>query len=91
MGGGAWNLGFGGIYNGSDVLRRVGEGVVVVAIQYRLGVFGFLSGQRVKEGDILNAGICEWPFLLSTYFNVIERLHIVDQQFALQWIQKHVS
>ena len=32
---------------------------MAVFIQYRLGVFGFLAGEKVKEGGALNAGLCE--------------------------------
>lgn len=44
-------------FDGNDLIRESGEGVVVVVIQYRLGVFGFLPGQKVKNGGALNAGL----------------------------------
>ncbi|KAF9055025.1 alpha/beta-hydrolase [Hymenopellis radicata] len=59
-------------YNGEDIIRASGDGIVVVIVQYRLGLFGFLSGQKVKEGGALNAGL-------------------LDQQFALKWVQKHID
>ena len=37
---------------------------MAVFIQYRLGVFGFLAGEKVKEGGALNAGLCELLFLV---------------------------
>jgi hypothetical protein len=49
------------VYNGNDLVREAGGGVVAVFIQYRLGVFGFLPGEKVKEGGALNAGLCEHP------------------------------
>jgi len=54
------------IFDGNDLIRESGEGIVVVIIQYRLGVFGFLAGQRVKEGGALNAGLrtCLEPYIL---------------------------
>ncbi|KAF8183427.1 Alpha/Beta hydrolase protein [Pholiota molesta] len=57
-------------YPGNDILREAGGGVVLVVIQYRLGLFGFLPGQKVKDGGVLNA-----DSLISG---------IVDQQFALR-------
>ena len=33
---------------------------MAVFIQYRLGVFGFLPGGKVKEGGALNAGLCKY-------------------------------
>ncbi|KAJ7585203.1 alpha beta-hydrolase [Mycena floridula] len=62
---------FGGasLYPGDDVAKR---GVVYVGLQHRVGLFGFLAGEKVHKGGVLNAGL-------------------LDQQFALQWIQKHIS
>ena len=48
------------IFNGNDLVREAGGGVVAVMIQYRLGLFGFLPGERVKEGGALNAGLCKY-------------------------------
>lgn len=47
-----------GGYNGNDLIRESGNGVVAVIIQYRLGAFGFLAGKEVKAGGDLNAGLC---------------------------------
>ncbi|KAF8995799.1 alpha/beta-hydrolase [Hymenopellis radicata] len=64
-------------YNGDDLIHGMqqvegGEdGAVVVLLQYRLGMFGFLAGKEVKEDGALNAGL-------------------LDQQFALRWIQEHI-
>ncbi|KDR78749.1 hypothetical protein GALMADRAFT_63744 [Galerina marginata CBS 339.88] len=58
--------------DGNDLIRDSGEGVIAVVIQYRLGLFGFLPGQKVKDGGSLNAGL-------------------LDQQFALKWVQTHIS
>ena len=33
---------------------------MAVFIQYRLGLFGFLPGEKVKEGGALNAGLCKY-------------------------------
>ncbi|GLB44902.1 putative type-B carboxylesterase lipase family protein [Lyophyllum shimeji] len=59
------------IYDGKDLIRESNNGVVVVVIQYRLGVFGFLPGKEVKKNGALNVGL-------------------LDQQFALQWVQKNI-
>lgn len=47
-------------FSGNDLVREAGGGVVAVLIQYRLGVFGFLPGEKVKEGGALNAGLCKY-------------------------------
>ncbi|KAF5347259.1 hypothetical protein D9756_009943 [Leucocoprinus leucothites] len=59
-------------FNAEDLVRGSNDQVVSVVIQYRLGVYGFLSGQKVHDGGVLNAGL-------------------LDQQFALQWVQQHIS
>lgn len=62
----------GGIGNdGNDLIAFSKGGVVVVQMQYRIGVFGFLAGEEVKRDGVLNAGL-------------------LDQQFALQWVQRHI-
>ena len=48
------------------------NGFISVIIQYRLGAFGFLSSEEVKENGQLNAGL-------------------LDQNFALQWVQKNIA
>ncbi|KAJ7835554.1 alpha/beta-hydrolase [Mycena olivaceomarginata] len=50
--------------NGEDIVRQSKRGVVVVLIQYRLGVFGFLPGAAVKENGALNAGLLDQDFAL---------------------------
>ncbi|PBK93165.1 alpha/beta-hydrolase [Armillaria gallica] len=60
------------LFNGNDLVRESGDKVIVVVIQYRLGLFGFLAGASVKAHGALNAGL-------------------LDQQFAFQWVQKHIA
>lgn len=45
------------MYDGNDLIRESNGGVVVVVIQYRLGVLGFLPGAKVKQDGVLNAGL----------------------------------
>ena len=45
----------------NDLIRAPGEGAIVVAVQYRLGLFGFLSGQAVKGDGELNVGLRPCP------------------------------
>ncbi|KAG6808187.1 hypothetical protein H0H93_000467, partial [Arthromyces matolae] len=44
-------------YDGNALISEASGGVVVVVIQYRLGVFGFLAGTQVKKNGALNAGL----------------------------------
>ncbi|KAF9544962.1 alpha/beta-hydrolase [Agrocybe pediades] len=62
--GGGYAAGAAGIA-GNDLIRESGEGVVSVLIQYRLGLFGFLPGRKVKEGGSLNAGLLDQQLALK--------------------------
>ncbi|KAI0094263.1 cephalosporin esterase [Irpex rosettiformis] len=46
-------------FNGDDLIREGGGGLVVVTMDYRLGVFGFLAGAEVKRKGALNAGLLD--------------------------------
>ncbi|KAE9408456.1 alpha/beta-hydrolase [Gymnopus androsaceus JB14] len=70
--GGGYILGGADQYLGSDLLREANNEIVAVIIQYRLGLFGFLPGSKVKANGSLNAGL-------------------LDQDFALRWVQNHIS
>ncbi|KAL4259478.1 Carboxylic ester hydrolase, partial [Pleurotus pulmonarius] len=70
--GGGYVAGGAGSFNGGDLVRESKNGVVTVIIQYRLGIFGFLSSSQVKANGALNAGL-------------------LDQEFALKWVQQHIS
>ncbi|KAF2183864.1 alpha/beta-hydrolase, partial [Zopfia rhizophila CBS 207.26] len=64
--------GFGdGTQDMTEIINANGKGFVAVAIQYRLGAFGFLSSNEIKANGALNAGI-------------------LDQAFALGWVQKYI-
>ncbi|KAF6759864.1 Alpha/Beta hydrolase protein [Ephemerocybe angulata] len=62
----------GGVYDADEIVKLSNDNAIVVLIQYRLGLHGFLAGKGVKKDGALNAGL-------------------LDQQFALQWVQKHIS
>ncbi|KAJ7051999.1 Alpha/Beta hydrolase protein [Mycena amicta] len=70
--GGGYLLGSSSQFRGSDLIKQADHGLVVVIIQYRLGLFGFLAGAQVKQNGALNAGL-------------------LDQQFALQWVNQHIA
>ncbi|KAF4596828.1 hypothetical protein EYR40_007483 [Pleurotus pulmonarius] len=70
--GGGYISGSAASFDGGDLIIKARNGVVVVIIQYRLGIFGFLSSSQVKANGALNAGL-------------------LDQEFALKWVQQHIS
>ena len=69
--GGGYGL-FGAIYDPSQLMNTNANGFVSVVIQYRLGAFGFLSSEDIKNNGKLNAGL-------------------LDQRFALQWVQEYIG
>ncbi|KAI1610995.1 carboxylesterase family protein-like protein [Exophiala viscosa] len=59
--------------SGAGLLARSAEPIIYVALNYRLGIYGFLAGPKYTgHGGTANLGL-------------------LDQRFALQWIQKHIS
>lgn len=71
--GGAWTSGAGAIYQGEDLARK---GVVVVTINYRLGIFGFLAHPELtRESAQRSSG----------------NYAILDQIAALQWVKRNIA
>ncbi|KAJ7068817.1 Alpha/Beta hydrolase protein [Mycena amicta] len=62
--GGGYIAGRTSVYNGGDIIKASKRGVVVVLVQYRLGIFGFLSGTAVKNDGALNAGLLDQQFAM---------------------------
>ncbi|KAF8581513.1 triacylglycerol lipase-like protein [Ramaria rubella] len=46
-------------YNGSELVKATGNQMVFVGINYRVGLFGFLSSERVCENGDLNVGLLD--------------------------------
>ncbi|TFL07455.1 Alpha/Beta hydrolase protein [Pterulicium gracile] len=63
--GGGYIAGQGKTFDGGDLVKASGDGVIAVVIQYRLGVFGFLGGRDVKANGDLNAGLLDQHFALE--------------------------
>ncbi len=61
--------------DGYDASKLVAQGVVVVTINYRLGMLGFLADTVIDNG----AGAA------STNYGLL------DQQFALQWVHDNIA
>ncbi|KAI5853187.1 carboxylesterase family protein-like protein [Morchella snyderi] len=66
-------------YNPTGMMRRTEGGVVYVAMNYRMGAYGFMAGplfsQERKEG-VLDA---------------VSNAALHDQRYALHWVQKYIA
>ncbi|KAJ7074631.1 Alpha/Beta hydrolase protein [Mycena amicta] len=62
--GGGYALGAASDYNGAELVLESNKNVVVVVIQYRLGIFGFLAGKQVHGDGSANAGLLDQDFAL---------------------------
>ena len=71
--GGAWTSGAGAIYQGEDLARK---GVVVVTVNYRLGLFGFFAHPELTA---------ESPQHSSGNYALL------DQIAALKWVQQNIA
>jgi carboxylesterase type B len=56
---------FGATYDPSAMINTNNNQFIVVEIQYRLGAFGFLSSDEVKEHGRPNAGLLDQRFALK--------------------------
>ncbi|KAF8630785.1 hypothetical protein AX15_002716 [Amanita polypyramis BW_CC] len=63
--GGGYQIGYATAFNGDYLVELSGKRIVVVILQYRLGVFGFLPGKAVKNGGNLNTGLLDQHFALK--------------------------
>lgn len=74
--GGAYSVGAGGNYRNDALVHASGGAVIVVTINYRLGVLGFLGSaelaSRGGDGSTGNYGMA-------------------DQRMALRWVKNHIA
>lgn len=52
-------------WNGAEVVEKSGHNIVMVNFNYRVGVWGFLASDRVREDGDLNAGLLDQRMLLQ--------------------------
>ncbi|KAF4966917.1 hypothetical protein FSARC_5450 [Fusarium sarcochroum] len=58
---------------------KLGSPIVAVTISYRVGLFGFLASQAIKD-DLSLGG-----------YQGVGNFGLTDQQVALSWVQKYIS
>jgi len=55
--GGGWSSDSNGNFNGSLLVANSGLNMIVVTLNYRVGLLGSLAGKEVVEGGSLNNGL----------------------------------
>jgi acetylcholinesterase len=51
-------------YNGSEVVRQSGQNIIFVNFNYRVGLFGFLASENIRQDGDLNAGLLDQRMVL---------------------------
>ncbi|KAG7095880.1 hypothetical protein E1B28_006569 [Marasmius oreades] len=62
--GGGYILGGANLYDGTFLIEESNQGAILVVMQYRLGLFGFLAGNEVEKNGDLNVGLLDQSFAL---------------------------
>ncbi|PSR78386.1 Alpha/Beta hydrolase protein [Coniella lustricola] len=63
--GGGYTTGSALSYPGDSLVHASSGGIIYVAMQYRLGVYGFLAGAEVAENGVQNAGLYDQRLALD--------------------------
>jgi para-nitrobenzyl esterase len=74
--GGSYAYGFGGAYNGDALVQQSQNSVVMVTINYRLNIFGFIGSKQLSK---------------HTHGGGSGNFGIQDQRFAMQWVHEHIG
>jgi carboxylesterase type B len=64
--GGGWSSDANGNFNGSLLVKNSGMNMIVVTLNYRVGLLGSLASKEVVEGGSLNSGLQDgkWEVLI---------------------------
>lgn len=54
-----------GNWDGNEVVEKSGHNIVMVNFNYRVGLWGFLASERVRDDGVLNAGLLDQRLLLK--------------------------
>ncbi|KAK2020256.1 carboxylesterase [Colletotrichum eremochloae] len=60
-------------WNGSQVVNVSGQNIVFVNFNYRVGLWGFLASERVREDGALNAGLLDQRLVMKWVQNHISK------------------
>lgn len=63
-------------YNGTEVVVHSGYEVILVTFNYRVGAFGFLASEKVRQNGDLNAGLLDQRKLLQWVQKYISQVRL---------------
>ena len=78
--GGGYSLGASGffLYDGSERLMQTEDDIIIVTSNYRLGVFGYLGGDELRDDTASGANSTgNWGFQ--------------DQRAAMEWVKESIA
>jgi carboxylesterase type B len=70
-------------YNGTGVVAGSNNNIVFVNFNYRVGAFGFLASEKVRENGDLNAGFLDQRKVLEW---VAKYIHLVSSGFFFLFV-----
>jgi carboxylesterase type B len=74
-------------WNGAHVVEKSGHSIVMVNFNYRVGLWGFLASERVREDGDLNAGLLDQRMLLKwvkTHIAAVRLTSMLSRYIALR-------
>jgi carboxylesterase type B len=74
-------------WNGAHVVEKSGHSIVMVNFNYRVGLWGFLASERVREDGALNAGLLDQRMLLKwvkTHIAAVRLTSMLSRYIALR-------
>jgi carboxylesterase type B len=87
--GGGWSSVSNGNFNGSLLVENSGMNMIVVTLNYRVGLLGALASKDVLDGGSLNSRLKDGQFLfIRSNFCANTKLQVM---FVLQWVQDRVD
>lgn len=64
-------------YNGTEVVQKSDQGIVFVNFNYRVGLFGFLASDDVRQDGDLNVGLLDQRKLLDWVQKYIQQVCLI--------------
>lgn len=72
-----------GFYDANNFVEQ--QNVIVVAVQYRVNVFGFLALEALRDEDAADSGDA------AGTAGSTGNMGLRDQRLALQWVQENIA